>query len=319
MNADPLPPKGTPDSPQVPRPGEFFKPAPGSFGQPGQQVMSIGDAEIDIRRVEARDFRLLQHVGYCDPTGEKTWVIARDLATWNLSLSSAPTLVNWIVPVRGSHFNAFVLHDALVEKAKFDPKQRFVLGDKYEGVDYYGPKVKREDADDITRETMKLLGTGFVRRWMAWAGTIVGTIFSPESLGGSSKPWRWGTLFALWLLAIASLGTLSTIGVLGWSFEVSGWSTELAIYDRPWLSRLAIGFAGAVLIPLALSAVWLRRWRFGVVGGLSLAFAGPAILVTAVTTGSAIAIERAVKWVRAKLAGSAGSAPSALQKPELAA
>lgn len=277
--------RATPDAPQVPTPGEFFDPDPRSL-EPGGQILSIGPPRIEIGRLGTRKFRLLRRVGYRDPVSDKTWVVPRELDKWKLSLSSAPTNVNWIIPVRGSHFNAFVLHDGLVEDAIFDPDRLRAEGDAYEGTDYIGPKVRREQADRIMRDAMKSLGTGFFRRWAVWAGTMVGTLSSEESLGGSGQRSRWIARLVVWALLIIALGCVSTSEILGWS------STLPAIYDRPILWRFVIGAVGAVVAPAILAVIWGRRYLFGFMTGVCLAFLLPTIVATTITVAPFVIVER---------------------------
>ena len=248
--------------------------------------MAIGPARVEVGRLGDRSYRMLRRVGYCDPTTGHKWVIPRYPDDWTLNFSSAPTLVNWIIPVLGPHFNAFVLHDALVEHKLFDPDGP----PNEEGEDYIGPKVSRERADEITRDAMGEQGTGFVRRWVAWVGVMIGTVFSLESPGASQHRGRFIALLGAHFSAIAVLGAYNTGEVVGW------WNNLAWMDGEGWFSRLMFGAIGAIGVPIILSIVWGRRWLFGLLFGLLVALLFPAVFVTGALTALYFGAERLFKW-----------------------
>lgn len=266
--------------PRAPLPGEFFDPEPGSWNGPDPKIRSVGEPRVEIGRLGAREYRLLRHVGYRDPQTEQTWVVPRDLDDWTFNFSSAPTVVNWMIPVRGSHFNAFVLHDALVEDKLFQPG---AVGDH--GGDYFGPKVSREEADRIARDAMGEFGTGFLRRWIGWAGTMIGTITSKESLGASRRTRLYTSLLVAHLCIIAFVGGYSTGEVFGW------WSNLPWMEGEAWPVRLLLGALGAFVVPVALAFIWGKRWLFGLIVGLLLAVLLPVLLVTVLLSALYLAAE----------------------------
>ncbi len=122
---------------------------------------------------------------------------------------------------------------------------------------------------------MRELGTGFIRRWMAWAGMLMGTAVSKEGIGGPTRRRRYLILLVLNLLVIAILGGLAIADL----FDAISFYPWMG--DRAFVIELATGLAASVIIAALLSIVWWRRWRFPLVFGLILAPLLPALLVTA--------------------------------------
>ncbi|MFT6289576.1 MAG: hypothetical protein ACJAR2_000161 [Ilumatobacter sp.] len=246
-----------------PNPGEFFDPDPSTINDPAN-VQSLGRARVELLRLGTKKYQMRQRVGYQDPKTSENFIIPRHL-TWTCDLSSNPVVFSWVIPVLGNHFNAILLHDCLVEHAT----------EGVQGTDYIGTKVTREEVDRITRDAMHELGTGFVRRWMAWVGMTAGTIFSKQSLGDGSRQLFFMTLLAAHVLAIVILGVLATGDLL------DAWAVYPWMGGRGFFAQFATASLASLVIPAAMSLLWWKRWRFGLVLGLILGPLLPAILTTA--------------------------------------
>ena len=275
-----------PAVPHEPRPGEFFDPVPGTWDDTTtDQTLSAGPALVQVGRLGPKSYRMLRHVGYRDRKTGTIWVVPRDLDGWTLNFSSAPTLVNWIIPVLGNHFNAFILHDAQVES-------RTYTGPGAQGRDYFGPKVSRVSADRIARDAMGEHGTGLIRRWIVWVGIMLGTVYSKEGLGAGRNRWGHIVWFSSYMVLLLALGVWSTMEVFGWT-DAFPW-----MEGERWPTRLALGAVGAIATPLILSLITVRFWRhwlFGLLAGWLLAVLLPALIVTAGLTFIYIQAERVAR------------------------
>lgn len=216
------------------QPSRFFDPATG-----GTMVLQL---EPDGAR-----FRILRQFAYRDDAYREPFVVPADVATFRTDLASIPWFVAWLVPGLGTHLPAVLVHDALVLKPG-------------EGKTHIGPDVDREEADRILRDAMASLGTPLVRRWLMWTAVILAT-----ALCCLRPRWRWAPLVVATLSGIGGLGVLATLDLID-VIDVLPW-----MGDRGWVAELAGGGAFALLIPLALSVLWGRLWRAGVIAGVALA------------------------------------------------
>jgi len=255
-------------------PSRFFDPASG-----GTMVLQL---EPDGAR-----FRILRPFGYRDPGYVEPFVVPSDVATFRTDLASIPWFFAWLVPGLGTHLPAVLLHDGLVVKPD-------------EGKTHLGPDVDREEADRILRDAMASLGTPVVRRWLMWTAVILATAFS------TLRPrWRWVPLVAGTLVLVAGLGVAATLDLLD-AADLLPW-----MGDRPWLVELALGGLFAIVVPLAVSALWGRLWRAGAIAGVALAL---LLHVTVV-----VAAIYAVYWGLEKLVSSSeGASPSPRENLEQA-
>lgn len=203
--------------------------------------------QLELRRIDHREYRLLRRFGYRDHLYDEPFVCPHDVDEYSTDLASIPFFFQWVVPSRGTHFPAIMLHDALVV-SEGDPAT------------HLGPAVDREEADRIMRDAMGQLGVGFVRRWLAWTGAFVATAATMQ------PRWFWRALLAITFGTIAALGVLATVDLFDWKAPLP-WMGE-----RSTFSELIRGGIGAVVIPAALSVLWLKRWRAGLIGGITLAF-----------------------------------------------
>lgn len=211
-------------------------------------ALTHGPLQLELRRINHEDYRLIRRFGYQDHRYDEPFVCPRDVDDYTTDLASIPWFFQWVVPPRGIHFPAIMLHDALVLNEGEEPT-------------HLGPEIKdREEADRIMRDAMGALGVGFVRRWLAWTGAFVATAAS------AMKPrWWW------WFVLLASFGTVFVLGVLA-TIDVFDWWNPLPwMGERDTATEMLFGFGGGIVIPLALSVLWWKRWRAGAIGGVALA------------------------------------------------
>ena len=224
-------------------------------------------------------------------------------ADFRTDLTSVPALFTWLVPKTGAHLPAALLHDALVAGR----------GDPASYVSTEGHEVDRVEADRVFRDAMADTGTGVIRRWIVWSAVTVATIFV-----GRAVPW---SPLKHWSYRVAAGVTIAAIVYLGYSatgdlFDVS-WVGAVDVPwmgDRPWWAELAGGFAGAIVLPLALSLLWGRLRMAGAIAGVMLAVLLHVTVGLAVIGASYLALERLARrspvaaWVlagarRRRLAG----------------
>jgi hypothetical protein len=248
-------------------PERFFDPVTG-----GTMVLRL---EPDGAR-----FKMLQQLGYRDPRYAEPFIVPADVDAFRTDLASIPWFFAWLVPGLGSHIPAVLVHDALVLK-RGEPKC------------HIGPDVDREEADRILRDAMASLGTPVVRRWLMWTAVILATAVT------TLRPrWRWAPVVVGTLLLVGGLGVLATLDLLDLA-DVLPW-----MGDRSWPLELGAGAAMAALVPLALSVLWRRLWKAGVIAGVALAL---LLHVTA-----AVALVYGIYWLLERLvSASEGASPSA--------
>lgn len=206
-------------------------------------------------------FRILRPFGYRDPGHGEPFIVPADVATFRTDLASIPWFFAWLVPGLGTHLPAVLLHDGLVVKSG-------------EAKTHIGPDVDREEADRILRDAMASLGTPVVRRWLMWTAVILATALS------TLRPrWRWVPLVVGTLGVVALLGAVATLDVLDVA-DVLPW-----MGDRPWAVELAGGSVFALVVPLAISALWGRLWRAGAIAGLAVALLLHVTVVVAAVYG----------------------------------
>lgn len=223
-------------------------------------------------------FRLLRRIGYID--AEIGRIVVPENMNWTTDLTSVPFFMTWLVPKTGAHLPAAILHDGLV-MAKGEPAS------------YYAPghTIQRDQADRIFRDAMIATGTPTIRAWLVWAAVTTATMFHGRT--GQQVDWRpllrWYYFSVLCLTAglIVLLGVWSTLDVFG---VETLWAGELAIRvpEVPWISggpwlRLLGGFAGSVVIPLALGTLWGKfraaGWILGPIAAILLLAVVPILFL----------------------------------------
>ena len=233
-----------------------------------------GDTMVLQLEPDGARFRILRQFGYRDPSyPAETFIVPADVASFRTDLASIPWFFAWLVPGLGTHLPAVLVHDALVLKPG-------------EAKTHLGPDVDREEADRILRDAMASLGTPFLRRWLMWTAVMLATAFS------SLRPRvRWVPTVIGTLLVVAGLGVIATLDLCD-ATDVLPWMGE-----RSWFVELATGALFAILVPLALSALWGRRWRVGFIAGLALALLLHVTLAVALVYGIYWLLEKAAsRW-----------------------
>jgi len=223
-------------------------------------------------------FWLLRRIGYVDAEVGQI-VVPKDL-DWTTDLTSVPWFMTWLVPKTGTHLPAAILHDGLV-MAKGEPAS------------YYSPghTIHRDQADRIFRDAMIATGTPTIRAWLVWAAVTAATIFHGRS--GQQVDWRpllrWYYFSALCVTAglIVVLGLWSALDVFGVQTLGAGENAVRVpdvpwISDGPWLGFLG-GFAGSVVIPLALGTLWGKfraaGWILGPIAAILLLAVVPILFL----------------------------------------
>jgi hypothetical protein len=219
----------------------------------GTDVISIAATpnivleRLRIDRGEREQYRLHRAVSYHDDVTDRTFTVppGSEFGDFETDLASVPQLFTWLVPKSGTHLAAALVHDHLVD---LDPER---FGDEV-GVD-------RHEADRIFRDGMGDLGVGFVRRWLMWTAVSIKTIQ------------KRGT----WLQRLGTFGSLLLIAALG-ALATANLFTERTLVpwmgSRGWAAEVALGLAGAVVIPIVTGLVlWAPIRIAGVIAGIALA------------------------------------------------
>jgi hypothetical protein len=203
-------------------------------------------------------FELERRIAYLDRHLGELLVPSR--ADFRTDLTSVPALFTWLVPKTGAHLPAALLHDALVAGG----------GGAASYVSTEGHEVDRVEADRVFRDAMADTGTGVVRRWIVWTAVTVATILVGRSVSWSpARHWSYRIAAGVTIASIVYLGYSATSDLFdrSWAGAVDvPWMGE-----RPWWVEVAGGFAGAVVLPLALSLLWGRLRMAGAIAGVMLA------------------------------------------------
>ncbi len=216
----------------------FFDPE-----RPGEQPEVILERLMDG---EGEVFALGKPIGYWDAE-LGGFVVPADLSTFRTDLTSVPRYFTWLIPRTGRHLPAALVHDALIPHVG-KPQS------------YVGPAVDRVMADRVFVSAMKDLDTPTTRRWLIWTAVAIATAW-----GSARWRWWWRTVILVTLGIIALIGVASTLDVFDCRSLVP-W-----MGDRSLGEELLRGAAGALVIPAALSVLWWRRWKAGLIAGVALA------------------------------------------------
>jgi hypothetical protein len=221
---------------------------------------------LELRSIDGTRYRMLGRIGYYSDRHEAAFLVPHDPAGFETDMASVPALCTWLVPKGGIHLPAAVLHDALVDgpgtPAGFD-----------------GPDVNRGEADRVFREAMIGLGTGTVRAWLMWTAVSLATM---------TRRRRYRAQMLATLTLIGLLGVLATLDL----FDV--WDVLPWMGRRPAGTELALGGAGAVLIPGVAALTWGRYWVAGMIAGTALALLLHVTLALAVVYSIYVVVERVV-------------------------
>lgn len=225
-------------------------------------------------------FRLLRRFGYETPDYPEPFIVPADPETFETDLTSIPWFFAWLVPGVGTHLPAVLLHDGLVLT-------------EGEHKAHIGPDVDREEADRLLRDAMAGLGVGKVRRWIMWAAVTLATAWK------ALRPAAW------WRSLVAgTIGVVTVLGVLATLDLLDLWDGLPWMGPRAWWAEVAGGAAFALVIPLALAALWGRLWPAGAITGVALAFLLHVTAAIAVLYGLYSAVE-------ALVSGPEGNGPNA--------
>jgi Protein of unknown function (DUF1353) len=260
-------------------------------------------------------FTLERRIAYHHHAYRQPFIVPAD-REFRTDLTSVPWLFTWIVPRSGMHLPAALVHDALVDAvpppadSPPDTAAAHVVTAEAQTRDpYIGPYVPREEADRVFRDAMADLGTGATRRWLAWTGVALNTMF--KRLPGSGTP-GWGVYFMtamlLTVIGIAILGVFATLDLFDlWGVHLwwmGGWDDDWlggALAGHGFWPELGRGAMAAVLIPVVASVFfWGRFWRAGVIAGVALALLLHVTVVMLVLSGLLLGVERATRDRRAR-------------------
>lgn len=164
------PGEGGPDQPT----GPFFKWASGR------------GAEVLLRQIDAKTFRLAQPFRYDD--GTRRINVPEDDVT---DLASVPRFLTWLIPRYGRHTLAALVHDHLQDVED----------------------VTSEEADLIFRDSMGDIGVPLSRRWLMWSAVGLRT---EKNHGG------WRLVRAIGWAVVFAAAALVLSGALVWG-ALTGW------------------------------------------------------------------------------------------------
>ncbi len=221
----------------------------------GVSMCSDREPEVVLRRVlidGQERFSLLTPIAYWDVDHERPHVVPADINNFQSDLTSVPFLFTWLVPRTGAHLLAALLHDGLV-------------GGDHARPTYAGPKVSREQADLIFRRALCSLGISRARSWLMWTAVTLATIHAELASRSIRARIRWGTMAAT-LVVVMVLGCIATLDLFD-LVKIVPW-----MGDRPWQTELLTGALAATTIPAALSVLWGRLWRAGMIAGIACAW-----------------------------------------------
>lgn len=203
-----------------------------------------GAVRLELLSIDGREFAMLRRISYDAPGYPEPFTVPADVASFRTDLASVPGVFTWLVPRSGVFLPAAVLHDGLVRPGAF-----------------LGPEIDRVEGDRVFREAMEYLGTGKVRSWLMWAAVTMATMWVMPT-----RRWYWRTVLVGLLGAVAIIGTLATIDLLG-GWDVAPWIPESGLG-----LQLIGGAIGALLIPSLLALTWRRFAPAGIIVGVALAF-----------------------------------------------
>lgn len=209
------------------------------------------EADLEIFSLERRIAYRDRHLGE---------ILVPSSPEFRTDLTSTPALFTWLVPKTGAHLPAALVHDALVAGGGGDPSYTSTQGHD----------IDRVEADRVFRDAMADTGTGVVRRWIVWAAVAAATIFVKGGL-----PW---SPVARWAHRVGAGASLAVIVYLGYcatgDLVDQRWPLSLPLPwmgERAWWLEVVGGLVGAIVIPLALSLLWGRFLRAGVISCVMLA------------------------------------------------
>lgn len=263
----------------TPRPQNFRNAPWPDDTEPPSHLRPVPPA-VDLRRVqvgEREEFELRTRISYDAHIGERavTVVVPQADGRFTTDLTSVPRWFTWLVPKSGAHLPAALIHDGLVGDG--DPQT-------YETSD--GEPVDRIDADRVFRDAMRDTHVGVVRRWLVWSAvTLTSLVLGPRPVTRWPRWWVWyhRAIALLLLLVILYLGAGATAELV--DQDVRGLPDLPWMVEGRWWLELATGLSGAVVVPVALSALWGRYWPAAAIAGVALASLVHATIVVGLVAG----------------------------------
>lgn len=234
------------------------------LNESGDPVAVEKTPDIRIRRKAPGCWAFESQLAYRSVSGDE-FIVPHDTETFVTDLMSMPWPFAWLVPGTGKHIPGVLVHDGLVVKLAADGSH----GDHT----HLGPRVTREEADFLLREAMYSEGTTFLRRWLMWAGVMLGTMwatFRPRSY--------WKPALVVYVLIISILGIGATLDLFdaeaSWKLDLGrlripgvdwviavDWFWNLPwMSDRWWLVEVITGLSGAVAFTLVVSLLFLMPY-----------------------------------------------------------
>lgn len=222
--------------------------APKAATGPFRKWASTRPAEVLLRQIDAKTFRLSQPFRYDDGTTRLN-VPEEDVT----DLASVPRFLTWLVPRYGRHTLAALLHDNLQGH----------------------PTISSEKADEIFRDSMGRTGVPLARRWLMWSTVALRTQFQqswPRAIGVGV----WAALFGVTALILWSKISLALVSSFSWrtlgfsalavAGAIVGALALSCVWGRLWkvgaLSGIALLFLTyqVVLVLLALGVYFSIEW-----------------------------------------------------------
>lgn len=225
-----------------------------------------GAVRIELLSIDGDEFALLRQISYDDPRHAAPFIVPADMASFRTDLASVPRVFTWLVPRSGVFLPAAVLHDGLVRAG-----------------DYLGPEIDRVEADRIFRDAVQHLGTGKVRSWLMWSAVTMATMWVMPT-----ARWYWRAVLVGLIAAVAVIGGLATIDLLGIR-DIVPWIPESSLG-----LELIGGAAGAIAIPTLLALTWRRFAAAGIIVGVALAFLLHVTIVIAAIYAVYWVVERVI-------------------------
>lgn len=203
-----------------------------------------------LAQVEAKTFELCNGFRYRPERQQTIYTVPKDPNVRTYDLASIPGPLTWLVPTYGEHTLAALLHDDLIANDT--------------------PIDQRTAADRLFRDALGELDVPWVRRWLLWGGTAVGTLWA-------ARGWRRaGTVLWATVVVVAA---------------IAFWASVLSI-GLPWL-----GDAGLIAPLLAMTAAVVlllpRHVNVGLIAIPTVLY----LLIPAVVIIVALSVYGLVEWV----------------------
>jgi hypothetical protein len=203
-----------------------------------------------LAQVEAKTFELCNGFRYRPQRQQKIYTVPKDPRVRTYDLASIPGPLTWLIPTYGQHTLAAVLHDDLIDDDT--------------------PTDERAVVDRLFRDALGELDVPWVRRWLLWGGTAVGTVWAAG---------RWSRArTVLWAILVLVAAT-------------AFWASVLDI-GLPWP-----GDAGLIAPLLAMTAAVLLLLPRHVNVGLITIPTALYLLIPAVVIIVALGVYGLVEWM----------------------